>query len=64
MENGRASSEFKLTARRALELATIDAARIIGVDKQVGSLVPGKPIISTWLPIGGKRASLVGRGSE
>ena len=42
MENGRAGSEFKLTARRALELGTIDAARIVGVDRQVGSLVPGK----------------------
>jgi 5-methylthioadenosine/S-adenosylhomocysteine deaminase len=42
MENGRAGSEFKLTARRALELATVDAARIIGVDKQTGSLTPGK----------------------
>ena len=42
MENGRAGNEFKLTARRALELATIDAARIVGTDKQVGSLVPGK----------------------
>jgi cytosine/adenosine deaminase-related metal-dependent hydrolase len=41
-ENGRAGSEFKLTARRALELATVDAARIIGVDKQIGSLTPGK----------------------
>lgn len=42
MENGRAGSEFKLTARRALELATIDAARILGIDKEVGSLAPGK----------------------
>jgi len=42
MENGRSGSEFKLTARRALELATIDAARIIGVDGQAGSLTPGK----------------------
>jgi 5-methylthioadenosine/S-adenosylhomocysteine deaminase len=42
VENGRAGSEFKLTARRALELATIDAARILGVEKQVGSLVKGK----------------------
>jgi cytosine/adenosine deaminase-related metal-dependent hydrolase len=41
MENGRAGSEFKLTARRALELATVDAARILGVDKQIGSLTPG-----------------------
>jgi 5-methylthioadenosine/S-adenosylhomocysteine deaminase len=42
MENGRAGSEFKLTARRALELGTIEAARVLGLDKQVGSLVPGK----------------------
>jgi cytosine/adenosine deaminase-related metal-dependent hydrolase len=42
IENVRAGSEFKLTARRALELVTIDAARIVGTDKQVGSLVPGK----------------------
>jgi 5-methylthioadenosine/S-adenosylhomocysteine deaminase len=42
VENGRAGTEFKLTARRALELGTIDAARILGVEKQVGSLVPGK----------------------
>jgi 5-methylthioadenosine/S-adenosylhomocysteine deaminase len=42
MENGRAGSEFKLTARRALELATIDAARILGIDKEVGSLAPRK----------------------
>ncbi len=42
MENGRASSEFKLTARRALALGTIDAARVMGVDALVGSLVPGK----------------------
>jgi len=42
IENGRGGGEFKLTARRALELGTIDAARILGIDKQVGSLTPGK----------------------
>src|SRR3982074_1566193 len=42
MENGRAGSEFKLTARRALELGTIEAARVLGLDKQVGSLLPRK----------------------
>jgi cytosine/adenosine deaminase-related metal-dependent hydrolase len=42
IENGRAGSEFQLTARRALQLGTIEAARIIGIEQQVGSLVPGK----------------------
>jgi len=42
VENGRANNEFKITARRVLELATIEGARSMGVDKQVGSLVPGK----------------------
>jgi 5-methylthioadenosine/S-adenosylhomocysteine deaminase len=42
IENGRALDEFKLTARRALELATIDGARSMGVGDIVGSLTPGK----------------------
>jgi 5-methylthioadenosine/S-adenosylhomocysteine deaminase len=42
IENGRALNEFKLTARRALELATIDGARSMGVGDLVGSLTPGK----------------------
>ena len=42
IENGRALNEFKLTARRALELATIDGARSMGVGDVVGSLTPGK----------------------
>ena len=31
-----------LTATRALELATIGGARVLGIDSEVGSLVPGK----------------------
>jgi 5-methylthioadenosine/S-adenosylhomocysteine deaminase len=42
IENGRALDEFKLTARRALELATIDGARSMGLGDVVGSLTPGK----------------------
>ena len=42
LENGRAESEFKLGARRVLELATIEGARSMGIDDKVGSLKPGK----------------------
>ena len=42
IENGRAKNEFELTARRVLELATIDGARSMGIGERVGSLTPGK----------------------
>ena len=42
IENGRARDEFKITARRVLELATIDGARSMGVGDVVGSLSTGK----------------------
>ncbi len=42
IENGRARDEFKISARRVLELATIDGARSMGVGDVVGSLTPGK----------------------
>ena len=42
IENGRAKNEFELTARRVLELATIDGARSMGMGDRVGSLTPGK----------------------
>ncbi|HEU5276553.1 MAG TPA: amidohydrolase family protein, partial [Xanthobacteraceae bacterium] len=41
-ENARAESEFKMPARKALELGTIGGARSMGIDRKVGSLVPGK----------------------
>jgi len=42
VENGRSNDEFRLPARRVLELATIEGARSMGVADRVGSLVPGK----------------------
>jgi cytosine/adenosine deaminase-related metal-dependent hydrolase len=42
VENARARDEFKLTARRVLELGTIEGARSMGLDATVGSLTPGK----------------------
>jgi cytosine/adenosine deaminase-related metal-dependent hydrolase len=42
LENGKAESEFKLSARRVVELATIEGARSMGVDDKVGSLKAGK----------------------
>jgi len=42
LENGETENEFKLTARRALELATIEGARSMGMADKVGSLKPGK----------------------
>jgi cytosine/adenosine deaminase-related metal-dependent hydrolase len=42
VENGRAAHEFALSARRMLELATIEGARSMGLDHLVGSLTVGK----------------------
>ena len=42
VENARSESEFKLTARRVLELGTIEGARSMGMADKIGSLKPGK----------------------
>lgn len=42
VENAQAESEFKLSARKVLEMATIDGARGLGIADRVGSLVAGK----------------------
>lgn len=40
--NMESQSEFALSPRRALQLATVDAASLLGLSSQVGSLTPGK----------------------
>lgn len=42
IENGKSENEFKLTARRVLELGTIEGARSMGIADKVGSLKAGK----------------------
>jgi cytosine/adenosine deaminase-related metal-dependent hydrolase len=42
VENGKSEDEFRLSARRVLELGTIEGARSMGIDTIVGSLVAGK----------------------
>jgi 5-methylthioadenosine/S-adenosylhomocysteine deaminase len=42
VENGRALDEFRMPARRVLEMATIGGARSMGLGDKIGSLVPGK----------------------
>jgi 5-methylthioadenosine/S-adenosylhomocysteine deaminase len=42
IENAKNHDEFKMSARRVLELGTIEGARSLGIDDRVGSLKPGK----------------------
>ncbi|MBO0750585.1 MAG: amidohydrolase family protein [Bradyrhizobiaceae bacterium] len=42
IENGRAENEFKLPARRVVELATIEGARSLGLADRIGSIATGK----------------------
>ena len=42
LHRGQSEQEFSLTSRRALAMATIDAARGLGLGDVTGSLTPGK----------------------
>lgn len=42
LANGLSTNEFHLPARRVLELATIDGARSVGLEHEIGSLIPHK----------------------
>ena len=42
IDDGTTPSEFGITARRVLEMATIEGARSMQMEKQIGSLTPGK----------------------
>jgi cytosine/adenosine deaminase-related metal-dependent hydrolase len=42
LEAGRKRDELAVSARRLLELATLEGARSLGMDAAVGSLTPGK----------------------
>lgn len=42
LADGMSKNEFQVTARRVLEVATIEGARSMGISNQTGSLTPGK----------------------
>ena len=42
LEDGRTQNEFAISARRVIEIATIEGARSMGIDDKIGSLRPGK----------------------
>ena len=42
LEDGRTQNEFQITPRKIIEIATIEGARSMQMDDQIGSLKPGK----------------------
>jgi 5-methylthioadenosine/S-adenosylhomocysteine deaminase len=42
LANGMSRNEFKVSARRVLEIATVEGARSMGIEQLTGSITPGK----------------------
>lgn len=54
--NGQAAGETGMTARRALELGTLEGARSLGLADRVGSITPGKRADLVMIGTGGLHA--------
>jgi cytosine/adenosine deaminase-related metal-dependent hydrolase len=59
LDRGEDAPPLTLTARHAVEFATIDAARTLGLESQIGSLTPGKQADIILLNVAGPGLGLL-----